>query len=188
MVSGLTLAQAQDTLTTTMGRLLQVGHGEADPDRPPVRHRIPDRRGPVARARTTPLPVERVSQIITRAGGIAPLGSRTHIELIRNGAVYSIVDIERFETSGDLLANPFVAVGRRHPGPGGGRSGHGERSGFRPGRVPAACLYGRPRNNERANSEGIYELKPGERVSDVISRPAASRRGPTSPTATSNGW
>jgi hypothetical protein len=78
------------------------------------------------------------------------------------------VDIERFEANGDLLANPFVESGDIIQVPAveglvtvkGAVFGRGEY------RLRTSALT---TEKERV-SEGIYELKPGERVFDMISK------------------
>jgi polysaccharide export outer membrane protein len=170
LVSGLTLADAQDTLTMVMGRLFKSVKVKLTLTglRSGIVFLTGEVRSPGA---YDALPVERVSQIITRAGGIAPLGTRTHIQLIRGGEVHSIVDIERFETSGDLLANPYVQSGDVIQIPTveglatvrGAVFGRGESR----LRVPTAAA---PDVTRERTSEGIYELTPGARVSDVISK------------------
>ncbi|MBM3322285.1 hypothetical protein FJY69_02225, partial [candidate division WOR-3 bacterium] len=113
-------------------------------------------------------PVERVSQIIARAGGVSPLGSRTNIKLVRNGVVHSLVDIERFENKGDLLANPFVESGDiiQIPPVEGLVTVKGAIFGRGQYRLRTSALT---TEKERV-SEGIYELKGGDRVSDVVSK------------------
>jgi len=170
LVSGLTLAGAQDTLTMVMGRLFKSAKVKLTLTG--LRSGIVFLTGEVQNPGAYyALPVDRVSQIITRAGGIAPLGTRTHIELIRGGKVYSIVNIERFETKGDLFANPYVQSGDVIQVPTveglvtvkGAVFGRGE---YRL-RAPSALA---PDVERERLSEGIYELSPGERVSDVISQ------------------
>jgi len=166
-VSGLTLAQAEDTLTATMGRYFKSVTVKLTLTG--LRSGIVFLTGEVLYPGAYNVsPVERVSQIIARAGGLAPLGSKTRIRLIRNGQIHSVVDIERFETSGDLLANPFVESGDVIQVPTveglvtvkGAVFGRGEY------RLRISALT---TEKERVG-EGIYELKPGERVSDVISK------------------
>jgi len=84
LVSGLTLAGAQDTLAAVMGRLFKSAKVKLTLTglRSGIVFLTGEVRNPGA---YDALPVERVSQIITRAGGIAPLGSRAHIKLIRAG-------------------------------------------------------------------------------------------------------
>lgn len=170
LVSGLTLAGAQDTLTMVMGRLFKSAKVKLTLTG--LRSGIVFLTGEVkSPGAYDALPVERVSQIIARAGGIAPLGTRTHIELIRSGEVYSIVDIERFETKGDLLANPYVQSGdviqvptvRSMATVKGAVFGRGESRLSAPTAEAPDVVRGR-------TSEGIYELTPGTRVSDVISQ------------------
>ncbi len=170
LVSGLTLADAQDTLTMVMGRLFKSAKVKLTLIG--LRSGIVFLTGEVQNPGAyDALPVERVSQIITRAGGIAPLGTRTGIKLIRGGEVHSIVNIERFETSGDLLANPYVQSGDVIQVPTveglvtvkGAVFGRGE---YRL-RAPSALA---PDVERERLSNGIYELSPGERVSGVISQ------------------
>jgi protein involved in polysaccharide export with SLBB domain len=166
-VSGLTLAQAQDTLSATMLRYFRTVTVKLTLTG--LRSGIVFLTGEVQYPGAyNASPVERVSQVIARAGGLAPLGSKTRIRLIRDGQVHSIADIERFETSGDLLANPFVESGDVIQVPAveglvtvkGAVFGRGEY------RLRISALT---TDKERV-SEGIYELKPGERVFDVISK------------------
>lgn len=169
-VSGLTLAQAQDTLTMVMGRLFKTAKVKLTLIglRSGIVFVTGEVRNPGA---YDALPVERVSQIITRAGGIAPLGTRTHINLIRGGVVCSIVDIERFETKGDLNANPYVQSGDviQIPTVEGLVTVRGAVFGRGESRLRAPTTEAPDLTRERT-SEGIYELMPGARVSDVISQ------------------
>jgi protein involved in polysaccharide export with SLBB domain len=170
LVSGLTLAQAQDTLTATMGRYFKTAKVKLTLTglRSGIVFLTGEVRNPGA---YDALPVERVSQIITRAGGLAPLGSRTHIMLIRAGEVYSIVDIQRFETKGDLLANPYVQSGDviQVPTVEGLATVKGAVFGRGESRLRSPTVLNPELTRERT-SEGIYELIPGARVSDVISQ------------------
>ena len=170
LVSGLTLAGAQDTLTAVMGRLFKTAKVKLTLTglRSGIVFLTGEVRNPGA---YDALPVERVSQIITRAGGLAPLGSRTHIMLIRAGEVYSIVDIQRFETKGDLLANPYVQSGDviQVPTVEGMATVKGAVFGRGESRLRAPTTEAPDLTRERT-SEGIYELIPGARVSDVISQ------------------
>jgi polysaccharide biosynthesis/export protein len=170
LVSGLTLAQAQDTLTATMGRYFKTAKVKLTLTglRSGIVFLTGEVRYPGA---YDALPVERVSQIITRAGGLAPLGSRTHIMLIRAGEVYSVVDIQRFETKGDLLANPYVQSGDviQVPTVEGLATVKGAVFGRGESRLRSPTVLNPELTRERT-SEGIYELIPGSRVSDVISQ------------------
>jgi protein involved in polysaccharide export with SLBB domain len=170
LVSGLTLAQAQDTLTMVMGRLFKSAKVKLTLTG--LRSGIVFLTGEVmSPGAYDALPVERVSQIISRAGGIAPLGTRTNIQLIRGGEVHSIVDIERFETSGDLNANPYVQSGDviQVPTVEGMATVKGAVFGRGENRLRAPTADAPDVTRERT-SEGIYELTPGARVSDVISQ------------------
>ncbi len=164
-VSGLSLRQAQDTLTKIMQRyfkgatvkLTLVG----------LRSAIVFVTGEVQYPGAyNASPVERVSQVVARAGGISPLGSKTNIMLIRGGLPFAKVDIERFEREGDLNANPFIESGDViyvPPVEGlvtvrGAVFGRGEY------RIRASALT----TEKERMSEGTYELKPGERVFDIL--------------------
>ena len=166
-VSGLTLAAAQDTLGATMKRYFR--NVKVKLTLTGLRSGIVFLTGEVLYpGMYNASPVERVSQIITRAGGLAPLGSKTRIKLLRNGVVHSIVDIERFESMGDLLANPFVESGDVIQVPAveglitvkGAIFGRGEY------RLRTSALT----TEKERISEGIYELRAGETVSDIISK------------------
>ncbi len=170
LVSGLTLAKAQDTLTAVMGRLFKSAKVKLTLTG--LRSGIVFVTGEIRNAGAyDALPVERVSQIITRAGGIAPLGTRTHIKLIRGGNVVSVVDIERFEVSGDLNANPYVQSGDviHIPTVEGLVTVRGAVFGRGESRLSAPTSEAPDVARERT-SEGIYELAPGTRVSDVITK------------------
>ncbi|MBM3323968.1 hypothetical protein FJY69_10895, partial [candidate division WOR-3 bacterium] len=109
-LSGLTLKDAQDTLSAAIGRYFRKVKVKLTLTG--LRSGIVFLTGEIEYPGAyNASPVERVSQIIARAGGVSPLGSRTNIKLVRNGVVHSLVDIERFENKGDLLANPFVESG-----------------------------------------------------------------------------
>jgi protein involved in polysaccharide export with SLBB domain len=164
-VSGLTLRQAQDTLTRIMSRYFQ--DAEVKLTLTGLRSAIVFVTGEVQYPGAyNASPVERVSQVIARAGGLSPLGSKTRIVLIRGGIPFANVDIERFENEGDLQANPFIESGDViyvPPVEGlvtvrGAVFGRGEY------RIRASALT----TEKERMSEGIYELKPGERVFDLI--------------------
>jgi polysaccharide export outer membrane protein len=166
-VSGLTIKAAQETLTIAMLRyykqvrvkLTLIGL------RSVVVFLTGEVQNPGAYSAS---PVERVSQVIARAGGLAPLGSRSHIQVVRSGIGSATVDLERFATDGDLSANPFVQSGDVINVPAvealvtvkGAVFGRGE------SRLRTSTLT---TEKERV-SEGSYELQPGERVSDVVGR------------------
>ncbi|MEO0025872.1 MAG: SLBB domain-containing protein [candidate division WOR-3 bacterium] len=164
-VSGLTLRQAQDTLARVMRRYFR--DAEVKLTLMGLRSAIVFVTGEVQYPGAyNASPVERVSQLIARAGGLSPLGSKTKIVLIRGGLPFANVDIERFENEGDLQANPFIESGDViyvPPVEGlvtvrGAVFGRGEY------RIRASALT----TEKERMSEGIYELKPGERVFDLI--------------------
>ncbi|MEO0080161.1 MAG: SLBB domain-containing protein, partial [candidate division WOR-3 bacterium] len=164
-VSGLTMEVAQETLTAALRRYFR--NVEVKLTLTGLRSAIVFVTGEVHYPGAyNASPVERVSQVVAKAGGLSPLGSKTRINLIRNGRLHSIVDIERFENEGDLLANPFVESGDVIYVPAveglvtvkGAVFGRGEY------RIRASALT---TEKERVG-EGIYELKPGERVFDLL--------------------
>ncbi len=165
LVSGLSLRQAQDTMTKAMRRYFK--DTEVKLTLIGLRSAIVFVTGEVQYPGAyNASPAERVSQLIARAGGISPLGSKTKIVLIRGGLPYANVDIERFENEGDLQANPFIESGDVIYVPPvealvtvrGAVFGRGEY------RIRASALT----TEKERMSEGVYELKPGERVFDLI--------------------
>jgi protein involved in polysaccharide export with SLBB domain len=113
-------------------------------------------------------PTERVSSVIERAGGLTPVGSKSKIQLIRNGQLATAVNLELFEMTGELSANPFVESGDIIVVPAmtaqvyvkGAVFGRGEY------KLRASALT----TEKERISEGIYELNPGDRVTDIIAK------------------
>ncbi len=166
-VSGLTMQAAQDTLARVMRRYFKQVNIKLTLTG--LRSGIVFLTGEVENPGAyNASPVERVSQIIARAGGLSPLGSKSRIQLIRVGRLQSVVNIERFESNGDLLANPFVESGDVIYVPPvealvtvkGAVFGRGEY------RLRTSALT----TEKERMSEGIYELLPGENVFNIISR------------------
>ena len=164
-ISGLTMARAQDTLAAAMRRYLR----DADVKltllglRSGIIFVTGEVQYPGAYNASS---VERVSQLVAKAGGLSPLGSRSRINVIRTGRLHSIADIGRFEAVGDLMANPFVESGDviyvppveglvTVKGAVFGRGGY---------RLRTSALT----TEKERISEGIYELEPGDRVFDMI--------------------
>lgn len=114
------------------------------------------------------LPIERVSHIIARAGGLTPLGSKRNVKLFRKDNPPITVDLERFETEGDISNNPFLESGDRiHIPP---RTGSVVVKGAVFGRGEYRLRFAALTAERERISEGTYELSPGERVSDLLSR------------------
>ncbi len=120
-------------------------------------------------------PVDRVSVVIERAGGIAATGSRSRIELRRRDETHKIVDLEEFERTGNKEVNPLVRDGDLIYVPrmaqsvivSGAVFGKREYEIIQPifaGEGPE-MLPGRVRM-----SEGLYELIKGETVLDIITK------------------
>ena len=164
-VSGLSLKMAQDTLTEEMKRYFR--NVQAKLTLVELRSGIVFVTGEVQYPGAyNASPVERVSQLVTRAGGLSPLGSRSRINVIRGGLLVALADIERFESKGDLAANPFVESGDviHVPAVEGLVTVKGAVFGRGQYRLRSSALT---TEKERV-SEGIYELEPGDRVSDMI--------------------
>lgn len=166
-VSGLTMQAAQDTLARVMRRYFKEVNIKLTLTG--LRSGIVFLTGEVENPGAyNASPVERVSQIISRAGGLSPLGSKSRIQLIRVGRLQAVVNIERFESNGDLAANPFVESGDVIYVPPvealvtvkGAIFGRGEY------RLRTSALT----TEKERMSEGIYELLPGELLFDIISR------------------
>jgi len=113
-------------------------------------------------------PVERVSQLIFKAGGITPMGSKANIKLIRNDSVQTEINIEKFEMEGDLSNNPYVESGDIIFVP------------VAKGMITVkGAVFGRGETKLRTSalttekervSEGVYELNPDDRVSTMITK------------------
>lgn len=113
-------------------------------------------------------PVDRVSEIIKRTGGVTAVGSRSTIQLIRGDKTKLIVDIERFETTGDLSANPYVQDGDLVIVP--PIKGMVTVKGAIFGRGTYELRVSAMTTDRERISEGIYELRQGDKVSDLINR------------------
>lgn len=164
-VSGLTLQDAEDTLAATLQRYFR--RVDAKLTLVGLRSGIVFVTGEVQYPGAyNAAPVERVSQVVTKAGGLSPLGSQTRINLVRGGRLHAIADIERFENRGDLMANPFVESGDviYVPAVEGLVTVKGAVFGRGPYRLRTSALT----TEKEKVSEGIYELKAGERVFDMI--------------------
>jgi protein involved in polysaccharide export with SLBB domain len=113
-------------------------------------------------------PVERVSQVLGRAGGLTALGSKTSIQLFRNGKLFSVVNVEKFENEGDVTVNPFVESGDRIAVPivTGSVTVKGAVYGRGDYRIRTSALT----TEKERISEGVYELNPGDRVLDLVRR------------------
>ncbi len=120
-------------------------------------------------------PVDRVSVVIERAGGLTTIGSRSRIEARRDGAVYQIVDLEEFERTGNKEVNPFVHDGDLIYVPRMAKSVivMGAVFGKREFELLQSELLvkepGAAPERERM-SEGLYELMEGETVLDIIDK------------------
>ncbi len=165
-ISGLTIKEAQDSLTKVFlkyyndvfAKLTLIG----------LRSGVVLVMGEVYYPGTYyAMPVERVSQIIAKAGGITPNGSKINIKLIRDKDTLK-VDIEKFENEGDVTANPFVQSGDKIYVPPITNSVQIK-----------GAIFGRGEYRLRASvttverertSEGRYEIRDKERIKDVLKR------------------
>lgn len=59
----------------------------------------------------TATPVKRVSDVVTKAGGVLSGGSQRYVQVQRDGKVAAIADLPAFLRKGDESANPFVLDG-----------------------------------------------------------------------------
>ena len=164
-VSGLNLQRAQDTLVSALKRYYRDVRTKLTLLR--LRSGIVFVTGEVkSPGAYSASPVERVSQVISGAGGLSPLGSRSRINIVRGGRLHSIADIGRFERNGDLDANPFVESGDVIFVPSveglvtvkGAVFGRGEY------RLRTSALT----TEKERISEGTYELESGDRVFDLV--------------------
>jgi protein involved in polysaccharide export with SLBB domain len=166
-VSGLTIKAAQDSLTQIFGRYYR--NVTAKLTLTSMRQVVVFITGEVESPGVYyAFPVERVSQVLYRAGGLTPLGSKTGIQVLRNDRLAATVNLEKFENEGDVAANPFVESGDRILVP------------IVTGSVTVkGAVYGRGEYRIRTSalttekervSEGVYELNPGDRVLDLIRR------------------
>ena len=113
-------------------------------------------------------PVDRVSIAIARSGGITTVGSRSQIELKRNGEVYAIVDLEEFEKTGDGQYNPYVQDGDVIYVPRMIRSVIVKGAVF--GRRGYELRVAELTASRERTSEGLYELLEDECVSDLLAK------------------
>jgi protein involved in polysaccharide export with SLBB domain len=166
-ISGLNLKDAQDSLARVFSRYLR--EVQVKLTLTTMRSGVVFVTGEVhAPGAVYASPIERVSQVVAKAGGLTPLGSRNKIQLLRGGQLHAIVNIERFENNGDLSLNPFVESGDRiyvPPVSGivtvkGAVFGRGEY------RLRTSALT---TEKERV-SEGMYELDSCERVTDLLKK------------------
>lgn len=112
-------------------------------------------------------PVDRVSEIVGRAGGTTTTGSRTEI-MLRRGQDTIYVDLERFEARGDISANPFVQDGDIVYVPKMSRSVIVKGAVF--GKRGYELKVSQLTAAMERTSEGLYELKPGERLTDFVTK------------------
>ena len=164
-ISGLTMESAADTLTVALARYFR--DVEAKLTLLGLRSGIVFVTGEVkSPGAYSASPVERVSQVIARAGGLSPLGSRSRINIIRGGRLHSIADIGRFEREGNLDANPFVESGDVVfvPPVDGMATVKGAVFGRGEYRLRTSALT----TEKERISEGTYELEPGDRVFDLV--------------------
>jgi len=91
--------------------------------------------------------VDRVSMLVDQAGGFLPEASQRNIEVKRSDSTAVSADLLRFTVIGDLEDNPFVRDGDVVAVP---------------ARVDSVGIFG------AVSAEGYYELKEGDRISDLV--------------------
>jgi protein involved in polysaccharide export with SLBB domain len=166
-ISGVNIKAAQDTLTKTFSNYLRDVTIKLTLTT--MRSGIVFVAGEVSKPGTyNAMPIERVSQLIDKAGGVTPIGSKSNIKIVRNGAEKTDINIERFEISGDLSGNPFVESGDVIIVP--------EVKGMV---TVKGALFGRGESKLRTSalttekekvSEGVYELNPHNKISNMITK------------------
>jgi protein involved in polysaccharide export with SLBB domain len=166
-IYGLTMKDAKDSLHTVFSRYYR--NVATDITLLAMRQFTVFVAGEVARpGMTYARPVDRVSTAIERAGGVTTLGSRSTIKVIRGGKEVQQADLELFEHTGNTTVNPYIQDGDVIlvaqmeqsvivKGAVFGKRGYE----LRVAQLTAA--------RERT-SEGLYELLPGERVSDLLTK------------------
>ncbi len=166
-IHGLTLKEAQDSLTSVFSRYFKEVKIKLTLTN--LRSIVVFVTGEVQNPGAyNASPVERVSHVILRAGNLTPLGSKRNIKLIRQDTLIIPVDLEKFETKGDISANPFLESGDRIYVP--PRVGSVIVKGAVFGRGEYRIRYAVLTAERERISEGLYELSPGERVSDIIEK------------------
>ncbi len=113
-------------------------------------------------------PIERVSQVINKAGGLTTIGSKANITLIRKGTETKTIDLEKFERTGDLTNNPFIETGDIIIVP--KVQGIVTVKGAVFGRGETKLRHSVLTTEKERISEGVYELKPNDRISDMINK------------------
>jgi protein involved in polysaccharide export with SLBB domain len=91
--------------------------------------------------------VDRVSMLVDLAGGFLPEASQRNIEVKRSDSTTVAADLLRFTIIGDLADNPFVQDGDVVAVP---------------ARIDSVGIFG------AVSAEGYYELKEGDRISDLV--------------------
>lgn len=167
IVHGLTLKSAQDTLNRIFAKYLKDVSVKLTLIS--LRKGIVFVSGEVQKPGIyTATPVERVSQIIEKAGGVTPIGSKSNIKLIRNNTEQANINIDEFEMVGNLEANPRVETGDIIYVPAvtgivtvkGAVFGRGE------SKLRASALT----TEKERISEGVYELNPRDKISNMITK------------------
>ncbi|MDH5185570.1 MAG: SLBB domain-containing protein [candidate division WOR-3 bacterium] len=166
-VSGLTLKQAQDSINIVFARYFK--ETKIKLTLTGIHTCIVFVTGEVEKPGAyNAFPTERISQVINRAGGVTPVGSKAKIRLLRNGQFYTEVNLEQFEINGDLTANPFIESGDIIfvPAVSAMVSVKGAVFGRGGSKLRTSALT----TEKERISEGVYELTPGERVLDLINK------------------
>ncbi len=113
-------------------------------------------------------PIDRVSTAVRYIGGITTLGSLSGIQIIRKGEVVGIANLDDFEQTGNLAANPLVKDGDVILVPRMEKTVTVRGAVF--GRRGYELRIAELTSTRERTSEGLYELIEGERVSDLIAK------------------
>lgn len=113
-------------------------------------------------------PVDRISEILKRSGGLTATGSKSTIRVLRGDKTEILVDLEKFESAGDLSVNPYVQDGDLVIVP--QIKGMVTVKGAIFGRGAYELRFSAMTTERERISEGIYELKEGDRISDLVTR------------------
>ncbi|MEO0185254.1 MAG: SLBB domain-containing protein, partial [candidate division WOR-3 bacterium] len=113
-------------------------------------------------------PIDRVSDVVMRAGGTTSTGSHSRIILKRTKDINITVNLEEFQRFGNLTDNPYVQDGDIIFVPKMDQSVIVKGAVF--GKMGYELKVSQLTAAMERTSEGLYELNPGERVSDMISK------------------
>lgn len=166
-VYDLTLKQAKDSLYTVFLRYFR--NIDVDITLIGMRQFTVFVVGEVTRPGIVPaLPIDRVSVSLQQAGGATTLGSRSGIQIFRQGVLVATANLNDFEQNGNTAANPLVRDGDVIIVPRMERSVTVRGAVF--GRRGYELRVAELTATRERTSQGLYELIAGERVADLITK------------------